>query len=128
VASSNDPSGIALDLGAGTFYWSDFIPAGNRTIRSANLDGSNAHVVVSGLGDPGGIALATLDGTMYFADTSSGKIYMSGLDGFDMSVVVEGLSRAQGLAVISVAEPSAALMLIAGFVVMRLSRKRINRA
>ena len=55
--------GLALDLGAGKMYWSAFrgrqLPPQEGTIRRANLDGSSAEDVVTGLGVPRPVALDT---------------------------------------------------------------------
>lgn len=48
------PNRIALDQHAGKLYWTDF---GRGTISRANLDGSNTETIVSGLGEPDGVAI-----------------------------------------------------------------------
>ena len=53
------PSGLTLDLEAGKMYWTDYGTNGvaNGDIRSANLDGSDPQVLVSGLNGPFSITL-----------------------------------------------------------------------
>ena len=46
--------GLALDLGAGKIYWTEWIDDG---IQRANLDGSQVETIVVGLGWPKDIAL-----------------------------------------------------------------------
>lgn len=48
------PNRIALDLRAGKLYWTDF---GRGTISRANLDGAHVETVISGLGEPDGLAI-----------------------------------------------------------------------
>ena len=51
-----EPVGVALDVLAGKMYWTEASPA-DFMISRANLDGSNAELLVTGLTSPSGIAL-----------------------------------------------------------------------
>ena len=53
------PTGIALDLAAGQFYWADFNndAPGVGDIRRANLDGSHPQTLISGLFGPAQIVI-----------------------------------------------------------------------
>jgi len=50
--STTDPQGVALDLLNGKVYWTD-----TSAVRRADLDGSNAEALITGLTSPGAISV-----------------------------------------------------------------------
>ncbi len=83
--------GIALD-GAGKIYWIE-----SDRIRRANVDGSNAEDLVTGLvGERGDIALDPRGGEMYWL--AGGLLQRANLDGSDIVELVTGLESAVSLA------------------------------
>jgi len=75
--------GIALD-GAGKIYWIE-----DDRIRRANVDGSNAEDLVTGLvGERGGIALDPRAGEMYWL--AGGLLQRANVDGSDIVELVTG--------------------------------------
>jgi hypothetical protein len=83
--------GIALD-GAGKIYWIE-----SDRIRRANVDGSNAEDLVTGLvGERGDIALDPRAGEMYWL--AGGLLQRANLDGSDIVELVTGLESAGSLA------------------------------
>ena len=92
----NQPWGIALDVAGGKMYWTDM---GNDEIKRANLNGTSAEVLISGLNDPRGIAVA--GGKMYWTeDGTTNKIRRANLNGSSPEDVVStGLDAPSGIAV-----------------------------
>ncbi len=84
--------GIALD-GAGKIYWLE-----RDRIRRANVDGSNAEDLVTGLvgEERGDIALDPRAGEMYWL--AGGLLQRANLDGSDIVVLVTGVGSAPSLA------------------------------
>jgi len=84
----DDPIGIALDLGAGKMYVSNY---GNSTLVKANLDGTDAEVlslpVNSGCN---GVGLDDTAGKLYIANNSSDSITVVTLE--DMSWTVHAVA------------------------------------
>ena len=72
-------------------YWTD---ARARKIQRANLDGSNVEDLVTGLGEPRGIALDSALGKMYWTDNFTDRIQSANLDGSNVQDVVTGLALA----------------------------------
>ena len=70
---------------------------GPDKIRRANLDGRKKEDLVVGLGAPGGIALDTAGGKMYW--TNSGKVQRADLDGSSVETIVAGLGFPKGITV-----------------------------
>ena len=88
------PRDIALHVGTGKIYWPNW-NAGK--IQRANLDGSNVEDLVSGLQNPLGIALDSLNGKMYWTDPV--KIQRANLDGSNIEdLVTTGLNAPIGIA------------------------------
>ena len=91
---------IALCFGVSTLsaqkvYWID---SGNLEILRADLDGSNAEVVLAAeVLQPRGVALDVASGKVYWADNRLGQIMRSSLNGTDLEVVVES-NNSEGLA------------------------------
>lgn len=88
------PKGIAVDAVGRKMYWTD---EGKQTIDRADLDGSNAEVLVEGLLNPKGIDIDETGGKMYW--TESDRIGRSDLDGSNAEVLVGGLSGPYGVTV-----------------------------
>ena len=99
-------SGIALDLVHDRLYFSyvnplidSLFPGG---IGRANLDGSNVETIVSGLGQPMGVALDTAGNGVYWSDALSmaggGAIQAADLDGQQPRTLLAGLDTPFGVA------------------------------
>jgi hypothetical protein len=101
VSGLSEPWGIAVDLTAGTFYWTDVLLGRGGVIRRADLDGSNVLDVVDGLLDPRGVALDTLAKQIYWADLAAGKIQRSSFDGGETVDLLSKLDRPQSLVLYS---------------------------
>jgi hypothetical protein len=92
VVIDEDARSIALD-GAGKIYW-----IYHDRIRRANLDGSNAEDLVTGLvGERVDIALDPRAGEMYWL-AGGGMLQRANLDGSDIVELVTGLEFAPSLA------------------------------
>ena len=76
----------------GGIVWSDR-PAGDRSIRASGFDGSGVRTLVSGLGDPRGVAIDVAGGVVYFTDRQGGTATSGELN----SVPLGGGARAQFL-------------------------------
>ena len=73
----------------GKVYWTEL-----GKIRRANLDGTGAEVLVSGLSEPGSIALDLTAGKMYWTDDRAKKIQRANLNGAGVQTL---LTSAHGL-------------------------------
>ena len=100
ITGLDRPSSIALDPAGGKMYWGTegTIPEieapyiGN--IQRANLDGSHAEDLITGVKGLGSIALDLSAGKMYWANLGADKIQRANLDGSqvqDLVTEVEGL-------------------------------------
>ena len=94
--------GVALDSESGTIYWTtadDGEPPVGR-LRRANLDGTNVHDFVVGLGSPRELAIDTNHGKIYWADDATKRIQRADLvDGRNVeSIVSDGVEGVFGLA------------------------------
>ncbi|HRW51577.1 MAG TPA: PEP-CTERM sorting domain-containing protein [Phycisphaerae bacterium] len=104
VVLGGRPSDVALDVTGGKMYWTDW--AGDSNVWRADLDGSNAEVLISGqFSDPSGIALDLANGKMYIADEggiggvgSVPSVAVANLDGSGLSILATG-GRPTGVAV-----------------------------
>ena len=85
---------IALDVEGGKMYWTLGDNAGE--IRRANLDGSNAEVLITASSRLRGIALNVAGGKMYW--TSDSGVHRSNLDGSNVEDLVGGLISPRGIA------------------------------
>ena len=105
VTGVANPTGIALDASvfavegfmdevpATMMYWTE---QKTGTIRRSDLDGSNIETLVTGIGNPMGIALAGLfqdahfrvEQQMYWADRDTGTIQRADLDGSNVETIV----------------------------------------
>ena len=81
-------SGGSSTLSTPKMYWTD---AGTDKIQRANLDGSRVEDLVTGLRDPGGLALDESAGKIYWTDIRDGKIQRANLDGSGVQDLVTGL-------------------------------------
>ncbi len=73
-----EPRGLGLDVAAGKMYWAD---GGAGTINWANLDGTEADQLVSGLTYLSDLELDVAAGRMYWANTGGSMIQSANLDG-----------------------------------------------
>ena len=92
-----DPRDIALDVGRGKMYWTDW--AADK-IQCANLDGSNVEDLIR-VRDPIGIALDVGRGKMYWTEGDLEKIKRANLDGSNIEDLITwraGLSVPYGIA------------------------------
>ena len=105
IAGISGPGEIAVDPVAEKLYWTD-TPSG-PAVRRANLDGSDAEVVVSraklpSLGRAIGVCLDPLGGRIYFTDGGqfgADRVLRTDMEGAGLEVLVgSGLSGARGLA------------------------------
>jgi len=114
VMSGIKPRSIALwspDPGAARsqdlerrIFWVD-----DESAWSANLDGSDAEVILTGLSDPAGIAIDQQAGILIWSESSSGHVKRARIDGTDIRTIVSTNSRISGIAVAS--SPSAATLI-----------------
>lgn len=92
VTEADKPARIALDIGGGKIYWTDYVV---DVVRRANLDGSDVedlYVVGANL-NPGGIVLDLDEGKVYWGQavtTNRDKIMRMNLDGSDPENVLTG--------------------------------------
>lgn len=88
------PSGEAcirrdrLDLDGNWMYWTE---SGAEKIQRARLNGANVQDLVTGLGQPRGIALDLEGGRMYWTDIITRKVQSAGLDGSNVLDLVTRL-------------------------------------
>ena len=68
----------------GRLFWSQ-----GSAIMTANLDGSNPRVFLSGLATPSGVAVDWTTGNVYFADSTSGRIEVVSEDGSYRKLLVQ---------------------------------------
>ena len=96
------PFGMALDIRAGKMYFTDLQSPPNGKIMRANLDGTGAEDLVTGLANPTLIELDLASGKIYWASLFNfpdpDRIQRANLDGSDLEDVVTGLSAPIGLA------------------------------
>ena len=86
------PRGIAVDGAGKKVYWTD---GGRQAIQRADLDGSNAEVLISRLLDPKEIDLDETGSKMYWAEYD--RIRRADLDGEAEEYLIEGLSHPFGI-------------------------------
>ncbi|XP_025082085.1 low-density lipoprotein receptor-related protein 4-like [Pomacea canaliculata] len=81
------PYGIDYDPVDGRFYWSNPL---DKTIRSANLDGSDARLVRDiGHGDLWGLSVDSVSRLLFYADNGNDVIGMISLDNNSHHIVVD---------------------------------------
>src|SRR5262245_48381451 len=88
-----NPFAIALDVGAGKMYWTDF---GGMSLKRSNLDGSDIQTLGSTLMPPTGIGLDLSAGKVYWAEET--RIRRANLDGTIKEVVIANLGFVYGMA------------------------------
>ena len=76
-------------------YWTDWTI---NKIQRADLDGSDVEDLVTGLGQPEGIALDVVNGKMYWVDSDTDKIQRADLDGSNVEDLVTTVSNPKGIA------------------------------
>ena len=87
--------GVALDVGEGKMYWTDF---GYGKIQRSNLDGSQWEDLIIKLGKPDGLALNVSGRKMYWTNHEGSKIQRANFDGSRIETLVStGLSLPSGL-------------------------------
>ena len=102
VIDSSDPAVQSLRIGqsggcaweggstrATKMYWTEW---GGGKVRRADLDGSNAEDLVTGLDELVGIALDVAGGKMYWTDLGRDKIQCADLNGSNVEDLVTGLA------------------------------------
>jgi predicted Rdx family selenoprotein len=110
---------VAVDPDLGKVFW---LRSSGGTIWEANLDGSNAHAVISGANNPMSLALDTANNALYWADRSWG-IRRANTDGTGQELIVpiENLSDAY---VAVTPEPATLSLLALGGAAVMARRKR----
>jgi sugar lactone lactonase YvrE len=97
VVGINTPDELALDAANGYLYWSENMQG---AICRAKTRNPQQQTLLEGLSRPVfGIALDVPRRQMYFVLWGAGRIMRSGLDGSSPQVVIEGLTRPDGVAV-----------------------------
>src|SRR5262249_6702414 len=77
-------------------YWTE--PFGSGKIRRARLDGTEQHILFTGLPSPTRIHLDLANGLMYWAAFDGGDIRRANLDGTGQTILVKGQAGPGGLA------------------------------
>jgi len=85
------PGGFEIDPGSNRMYWTELEGPLAKTIRTANLDGTQQSVLVTGLSDPGDVDVASATSKLYWADGGAGAIRRANLDGSNEEDVITGL-------------------------------------
>jgi hypothetical protein len=88
---------VALHAGRGHLYWTDY---GTGAIHRANLDGSDAQIIVRGLTAPRGMDLDTIDGWIYWTDVGTKQVQRARLDGTGVEELLQaqhGLDQPYGV-------------------------------
>lgn len=90
--------GLAYDATNEKIYFSDFdtYPLGN--IWRADLDGSNAEIIVSNIGDPYGLVVDEINSKIYWVD-DDGNISRANLDGSSAEIGIVNISGGQWRAI-----------------------------
>ncbi len=89
------PGSIAVDTTDDMLYWLD---KRTRSIRRANLDGTNVEELVAGLEDAKDIALDLVAGKMYWTEQSMGAIRRADLDGSKVETLLTGIENPESIA------------------------------
>ena len=98
------PKGMVVDAAGGTVYWIEQTGERAGRIRSANLDGSNIHLVKALTSIPGGIAIDAVNSKLYITN-AYGKVQRLDLNGQNYQPnLITGLESPMGLAVDSAAD------------------------
>ena len=82
-------------VGSGKLYWAEQNRSGTGRIRRANLDGSDAELLLTGLDVPRGLSLDVVGGKLYWteweSDSRTSKIQRANLDGSDVEPLLTDL-------------------------------------
>ena len=70
-------------------YWSAYAYEGKDGILKAEMDGTNAAQIVTGLDLPAGIVIDFISYRLFWADYGTNKIQSSNLDGTDIQLVAQ---------------------------------------
>jgi sugar lactone lactonase YvrE len=98
VALSGAGTGLGVPPGntpLGNIYWAN---AGDGTINQANLDGTDAHAIVTGQTSPVGVA-ADVTNLYWTSSAGGGEIWRADLEGKNAQAIVTGQANPSGLAV-----------------------------
>lgn len=88
---------IDFDYQEKRIFWSTSSPKG---IKSAKMDGTDIRTIVKlTRSSPDGMAVDWVGRNLYFCEASASSIYVSKLNGFNLKVLVTGLSEPRGMAV-----------------------------
>src|SRR5438477_534669 len=87
--------GVMGQARADFLYWSDGL---GHDVRRANLDGTGATTLLTGLPVPEGIALDVAAGKMYWIDFNGHDIRRANFDGTEQQTLVSGLGGPWGIA------------------------------
>ena len=89
------PGSIAVDTTDDMLYWLD---KRTRSIRRANLDGTNVEDLVTGLEDAKDIALDLVAGKMYWTEQGMGAIRRADLDGSNVENLLTDIENPGSIA------------------------------
>jgi sugar lactone lactonase YvrE len=78
----------------GKIYWANNV---SDKIEQSNFDGSSQEDLITGLGDPEGVAIDESNKKIYWIDRANDKIIRADLDGTNQTDIVTGLNSAFGL-------------------------------
>jgi low density lipoprotein receptor-related protein 5/6 len=76
---------VEVDPATGRLYWTDI---GAGAIRRVDLTGLNLVTIVSGVGQPEGLAIDSAGGRLYWTEDGANRIQRANLDGTDLIDVV----------------------------------------
>jgi sugar lactone lactonase YvrE len=116
VSGLSSPFGLAITADA--FYWTDML---DGAIRRADLDGSNVSDVLTGLEDPGALAVDPVNDQIFWSGFSTITINRAALDGSGVTTLLPG-SPASDLAV----DPTAGTVYWTGWIAGDVRRAGIN--
>ncbi|RKU24755.1 hypothetical protein C6503_00620 [Candidatus Poribacteria bacterium] len=101
ILNLNSPQGIAVDVRAGKFYWTE-----EGKIRRANLDGRSIQSVATGVGTPAVLAVSTTTFAVLIPEAQRPPIYwqtqagtLQNLTGASVDSFAQTVQNATGLAV-----------------------------
>jgi sugar lactone lactonase YvrE len=82
---TSDPTALAVDSKNLKIYWAD---TGSKQILRAELDGTHAEPVITGLNHPDGLAVDPQNGWIYWSDKKLQKIFRADFDGTHIIEIV----------------------------------------
>jgi DNA-binding beta-propeller fold protein YncE len=99
ITNLDSPKNITVDIAGDKLYWTEQTDDTTGRIQRANLNGSNVELVKDLTSGPHDLAIDTVNGKLYVAN-SFGKIQQLNLDGSSFqSNFITGLDSPEGLAV-----------------------------